>query len=178
MTKAELMNTIYNCYVENQKMDDMKEGYATYVGISPEKMVEAIWQYKNSKDKGRFENFQNAGLRFDVTKDELLKAIKDEIEKFCSESKGWKIKVKNGENIYYHPDYVRNTNIVWISADIPQWQYDPKTVACLILVDFRKNHPTLFRTDADLQHIAIFGTSTYNDGNFYHKCTAKFKYKF
>lgn len=174
MDKSQLMSSIYQTYVEQQRAEDLENGYAKYRGTSAKRIAEQIMKFKNSCDRGRKPEFCNAGLKKTVNEQQLEHAAEIALNKLCSADKGWKSITKNGETIYYHPDYVRNANISWITQT-DEFFYDPKQIVKLVCDEIKNNNPQLFMSNVNFDSsIAIFGDYWY-DGNFYSRACVTVK---
>jgi hypothetical protein len=173
-TKVELMSEIYRNYLEMQKMDDADNGYANYRGTSAKKIAEQIMKNKvSARDRQLRPEFQNAGLKQSVTEEMLVNILEDILATICDAKDGWRAKAKNGDVIYYHPDYVRNIDINWVVLT-KEREYDPKFVVQKAISELR-NHNKLFVSGVNFSSsLNIFG-NCWSDGNFYSRACVSFK---
>ena len=172
--KIELLNNIYNSYVELQLFNDTENGYATYRCVSAARIAEQIMKFKNSQDRGRIPAFQNAGLKDNVTEIQLKDICEEILADVCKVEDGWVKIVKKGETAYYHPKHVREYE--FFSGDVYQ-KYDPMCAVSKVTEKMR-TYKKLFKSGVKFESsLTIFGERWYN-GNFNSRCCFNHKVTF
>ena len=173
--KIELLNNIYNSYVEYQLIEDTKKGYATYRCVSAARIAEQIMKFKSDKEDARKKyEFQNAGLKDKVTENQLKDICEELLVDVCKAEDGWVKIVKKGETAYYNPKHVRE--IEFFSGDVYQ-KYDPMFAVSKVTEKMRE-YKKLFKADVNFDSsLNIFGKYWYN-GNFNSRCCFNHKVTF
>jgi len=170
-TKEILMSEIYRKYAEIQNLINLERGYAMYRGISVDKFCNQLVKANKSADESWSYLIKDLNI-------EMLKPFVEEIcNKLCSESDGWVHIIKNGESIYYHPDYVSGIDIPEM-VTVPEHWFDPKTMAYKVLFELVKIDK-LYKTGKAIETRSWERPfNLYLNGNFVTACCVSHKVKF
>jgi hypothetical protein len=173
--KNEMLNKIYEMYVEYQQINDNEAGYATYRCVSASRIAEQIMKFKEDSDDSRKKyEYQNAGLKETVTEKTLLPICEKYLAEVCKAEDGWVKIVKKGETAYYNPKHVRE--IEFFSGDVYK-KYDPMTAVSKVTEKMRAE-TKLFKKGVNFDSsLTLFG-KYWGNGNFNSRCCFNHKVKF